>query len=59
MRTYPKHNAAKRAIQIPYDLPGREDYLIKELSVYQGKTFYCKSIGVPVLVTMDSVTETA
>ncbi|MCR5040066.1 MAG: hypothetical protein K6A94_12125 [Bacteroidales bacterium] len=59
MRTYPKHNAANRAIQIPYDMHGREDYLIKELSVYQGKTFFCKSIGVPVLVTMDSVTETA
>lgn len=59
MRTYPKHNAAKRAIQIPYDLPGRDQFLKKELSIYQGKAFFCKSIGVPVLVTADSVEETA
>ena len=32
MRTYPKHNAAKRAIQIPYDLPGRDQFLkLKQL----------------------------
>lgn len=59
MRTYPKHNAAKRAIQIPHNMPGREDFLKRELKVYLGKTYTCKSIGVPVLVTADSIDETA
>lgn len=59
MRTYPKHNAAKRAIQIPYDMTGREDFLKKELKAYLGKTYTCKSIGVPVMVTGDSIDETA
>ena len=59
MRTSPKHNAANRAIQIPYDLPGREDFLKRELKAYLGKTYTCKSIGVPVMVTADSIVETA
>lgn len=59
MRTYPKHNAAKRAIQIPYDMPGRQEFLLRELKAYTGKTYTCKSIGVPVLVTADSIDETA
>lgn len=59
MRTYPNHNAAKRAIQIPYDLPGRQEFLRKELQYLQGKTFFCKSINVNVLVTADSIEETA
>ena len=59
MRTYPKHNASKMALQLPYDMPGREDYLQRVLSAYKGKTYTCKSIGVPVLVTGDSIDETA
>ena len=59
MRTYPKHNAANRAIQIPYGLPQRQDFLKKELEYLKGKTFFCKSIGVNVFVTADSIEETA
>lgn len=57
-RTYPKHEAKKSALQIPYDLQGRREFLTKELKKYEGKTFYCKAIGVSVLVTKDSVDET-
>lgn len=59
MRNYPKHNAANRAIQIPYDMPGRQEFLLRELKAYTGKTYFCKSIGVPVMVTGDSIDETA
>lgn len=58
-RTYPKHTAANRAIQIPYDLSGRREFLIKELSKYKNKTFFCKSLGVNVIVNEDSIRETA
>lgn len=59
MRNYPKHNATNRALQVPYDMPGREEFLIRELKSYLGKTYFCKSIGVPVMVTADSIEETA
>lgn len=59
MRTYPKHNAAKRAMQIPYDLQGRRDFLLRELEQYKDKTFYCKSLGVNVIVNTDSISETS
>ena len=58
-RTYPKHEAKKSALQIPYDLQGRREFLTKELKKYAGKTFYCKAIGVNVIVTGNSVEETA
>lgn len=58
-RTYPKHEARKRALQIPTDLKGRREFLNKELEKYRGKTFYCKSIGVNVIVTEKSVSEIA
>ena len=38
MRNYPKHNAANRAIQIPYDMPGRQEFLLRELKAYTGRT---------------------
>ena len=59
MRTYPKHRAASKAIQIPHDVQGRRDFLLKELRPYLNKTYYCKSIGVNVIVNADSINETA
>ena len=58
-RTYPKHEAKKRALQIPYDLSGRREFLLSELKKYEGKTFHCKTIGANVIITADSIDETA
>ena len=59
MRNYPKHNAAKRAIQIPYDLQGRREFIQSERQRYQNKTFYCKALDVNIIVNVDSIPETA
>ena len=58
-RKYPKHNAAKSALKLPYNMTGREQFLKKELKNYLGKTYRCKSLGVDVMITTDSIDETS
>ena len=45
--------------QIPYSEYGIQDFIEKELKQYQGKSYYCKALGVNVSVTRKSVEETS
>lgn len=59
MRTYPKHIAKRALLQIPYSENGVRDFITEKLSSYIGKTYYNKHLGVNIIVTSDSVDETA
>ena len=59
MRTYPKNEITRKAIQVPYDKKGCELFLKDYLQKYLNKTFYCKVLGVPIKVDKNSIKETA
>lgn len=59
MRQYPKHIAAKASLQLPYSEDGIRDYIEEQLRKYKNKTFYNKNLNVNILVTADSIAETA
>ena len=52
-------NRYKTSDKIPYSETGIEEFLEKELKQYQGKSFYCKALGVSVMVTARSIKEIA
>lgn len=51
--------ANETPLRIPYSENGIQGFLEKELKQFQGKTYYCKALGVEVGVTRRSVEETA
>ena len=58
-KKYPKHIAKKAAMQIPYSEDGIRDFIIARLFAYVNKTFYNKSLKQNILISPDSITETA
>lgn len=45
--------------KIPYSENAIQDFIEKELRRYQGHTYFCKALGVNVLITRNSIKETA
>ena len=56
MRQLNKYQSSDR---IPYSENAIEEFVKTELKQYQGKSFYCKALGVNVLIISKSIKETA
>ena len=59
MRKYSKHIATQASYNIPYSEDDIRDFIEFQLAQYIGYTFYNKDLGINILVTEDSVEETA